>query len=146
MEDDPLALAGRSNWRCWSVDFRSEDDLFGMVLKYEFVGGSPYLTDQSTSSMDRLSDALVCGSDSNMLKSELGPCRLRLFAEGLPKLVRSMVNNPSFRFIGLGADDFEPKWPLIRFSDLEVVIFGADMKSIPSSFSLSIASKKVSFG
>jgi hypothetical protein len=144
-EDTPFELLGLSNWRCWIVDFRSEDDRFGMVLKYEFVGGRAYRADQSNSSKERLSESPLCGSDSNMLKSEIGPWTLRLFAEGLPKPNLSLLSDASVLFIGLAVDDFEPKLPLIRFSAREVVTLGAVMKSIISSFSLSMTSENASF-
>lgn len=115
-----------------------------MVLKYELVGGRAYRADQSNSSRERLSRSPLCGSDSNILKSEIGPWTLRLFAEGLPKPDLSMLIDPSIRLIGLAVDDFEPKLPLARFSALEVVTLGAAMNSINSSFSLSGIGKNAS--
>jgi hypothetical protein len=145
--DELFELVGLSNWRCWSVDFRNDDERFGIVLKYVFIEGSPYRGDQSISSRERRSSSPPCRSDSNMLKSELGPWRLRLFAEGLlPKLALSMAIDPSLRFIGLAAVAFDPKFSLRRFSALDVVILGAAMKSNPSSFSLSTTRENVSHG
>lgn len=79
-----------------------------------------------------------------MLKSDIGPWTLRLFADGLPPPRLSLLMDPSVRFIGQAVDDFEPKLPLTRFSALEVVVLGAVMKSMKSSFSFSVTDKNAS--